>query len=189
MKIDQIEKVTLGFYPTPLHDLPNLTKTTGKARLMIKRDDLTGLGFGGNKLRKLEYIVKDALNEGATTLMTYGGVHTNHGRLTAAAACRYGLKSIIMCYGTPPETASGNIILDKMMGSEIVFIVISTSLGWSLFKRMKTSHYIGMLIFFGIGIVYWFIRTSYLKKKKNIDLVSNMKGLHPYWLELENKVD
>ena len=62
----------------------------------MKRDDLTGIGMGGNKLRKLDYIVKKALDEGCTTLLTYGGVQTNHGRLTAAAAARFGMKSIIM---------------------------------------------------------------------------------------------
>lgn len=122
MKISQIKKVNIGFFPTPLHEMKNLTAKLNKARLLIKRDDLTGIGFGGNKLRKLDYIVKDALDGGYTTLLTYGGPQTNHGRLTAAAAARFGLKSIIMCYGQAPKKATGNLILDRILGAELCFM-------------------------------------------------------------------
>jgi len=122
MNWKDVKKVNIGFYPTPLHEMKNLTTSVGKAGLFIKRDDMTGIGFGGNKLRKLEYIVKDAKDQGCTALLTYGGVHTNHGRLTAAAARLHGMKAIIMCYGQPPEQASGNLILDTMMDTEMVFM-------------------------------------------------------------------
>lgn len=69
----------------------------------------------------------------------------------------------------------------------VTSVVIQMSLGWSLFKRMKTNHWIGMICFFAVGAVYWVIRTKYLKAKKDKDLVKDMKGLHPYWIELENK--
>ncbi len=117
-----MKKVQTGFYPTPLYEMKNLSKHCGKSKMFVKRDDLTGIGMGGNKLRKLDYIVKDALDKGYTTLLTYGGVQTNHGRLTAAAAAKYGLKCIIMCFGMPPEEASGNILLDRMMGAEVCFM-------------------------------------------------------------------
>lgn len=122
MKISEIKKVNTGFLPTPMHEMKNLTTKLNKANLLIKRDDLTGIGFGGNKLRKLDYIVKDALDGGYTTLLTYGGPQTNHGRLTAAAAARFGMKSIIMCYGQAPKNASGNILLDRILGAEICFM-------------------------------------------------------------------
>ena len=122
MHIEDIGTVTLGFYPTPLQEMTHLSDQVGKARMFIKRDDLTGIGGGGNKLRKLEYIVKEALDQGYTTLLTYGGVQTNHGRLTAASAALYGMKSVIMCYGTPPERMSGNLVLDRMFDAELVFM-------------------------------------------------------------------
>lgn len=122
MKICDVQKVNSAILPTPIHVMKNLTNKVGKAKLLIKRDDLTGIGFGGNKLRKLEYIVKDALDNGYTTLLTYGDPQTNHGRLTAAIAAKFGLKCVIMCYGTPPKKATGNILLDKILGAEICFM-------------------------------------------------------------------
>lgn len=122
MSFNNLPKVKTGIYPTPLHKLENLSKTLGKAKIFIKRDDLTGFAFGGNKLRKLDYIVADAKEKGCNTLLTYGGIQTNHGRLTAAAAAMHGMKSIIMCYGKPPEYASGNLLLDLMLGSEVFFM-------------------------------------------------------------------
>ncbi len=122
MKLSKHEKVLTGHYPTPLDKMVNLSKKINKGELYIKRDDMTGLGFGGNKSRKLDYIVKEAIDHGYTTLLTYGGPQTNHGRMTAAAAAKFGLKSILMCYGNPPKHASGNIILDRMLGTEICFM-------------------------------------------------------------------
>lgn len=122
MKIEQLEKIDLCHLPTPIHTLDNMTKKIGKTKMLIKRDDLTGIGFGGNKLRKLEYILKKAIDEGYTTILTYGGVQTNHGRLTVAAAAKLGLKSIIMFYGKPPKKATGNLLLDKIMGADLYFM-------------------------------------------------------------------
>lgn len=116
------QRVSTGFVPTPLHEMTNLTHSVGKARLLIKRDDLTGLAGGGNKTRKLDYLIREALDQGCTTILTYGGPQTNHGRLTIAAARRFGLKAVLMCYGRPPEYASGNIALNRIMGAEMVFM-------------------------------------------------------------------
>ncbi len=116
------KRVNTGFLPTPLHKLKRLSQSIGKAELFIKRDDLTGLAAGGNKLRKLDYIMHDALKQGCNTVLTFGGVQTNHGRLTAAAAAKFGLKSIIMVYGIPPLEISGNLLLDRILGSEVVFM-------------------------------------------------------------------
>lgn len=117
----KIEKVNTCFLPSPLHKLNNVSKDLD-LNVYIKRDDMTGTGLGGNKLRKLDYIVKKAMDEGYTTLLTYGGAQTNHGRLTAAAASKFGLKSIIMCYGKKSDYMSGNLLLDKIMGTEVAFI-------------------------------------------------------------------
>ena len=105
--------------PTPLDYLPNLSKDLG-IEFYIKRDDLTPYGTGGNKLRKLEYLLYDAMQKGATTLLTAGGAQTNHGRLTAAVAARFGLKCVIVCVDDYPGEISANLLLDTMMGAEVV---------------------------------------------------------------------
>lgn len=118
----KLEKVQVSILPTPLHKLENISNDLKDYNIYIKRDDMTGFGIGGNKLRKLDYIVKKAIDEGCDTLLTYGGPQTNHGRLTAAAAAKFGMKSIIMCYGKPPERISGNLLLDRIIGTEVFFM-------------------------------------------------------------------
>lgn len=104
---------------TPVQYLPTLSKELG-VELYIKRDDLSAWGAGGNKLRKLEYLVQDALDQGATMIMTVGGAQTNHGRLTAAVAAKCGLKCAIVAIDDYPGEVSANILLDRIMGSEVI---------------------------------------------------------------------
>lgn len=117
-----IPKVHTSFLPTPLHKLENVSSDFPSYNIYIKRDDLTGLGCGGNKLRKLDYLVKKALDEGYTTLLTYGAPQTNHGRLTAASAARFNLKSIIVCFGEDSDILSGNLLLDHILGTDVRFL-------------------------------------------------------------------
>ncbi|MBQ3548754.1 MAG: D-cysteine desulfhydrase family protein [Oscillospiraceae bacterium] len=105
--------------PTPLQYLPTLSRELG-IELYCKRDDLTALGAGGNKLRKLEYLAADALDKGATMLLTVGGAQTNHGRLTAAVAAKYGLKCAIAAIDDYPGEVSANILLDRIMGCDLI---------------------------------------------------------------------
>jgi D-cysteine desulfhydrase family pyridoxal phosphate-dependent enzyme len=88
---------------------------------MVKRDDQTGLAFGGNKTRKLEYLLAEAQANGAYTLITAGAVQSNHCRQTAAAAARYGFDCILVLAGEPPETVSANYLLDQLFGAEVVW--------------------------------------------------------------------
>lgn len=99
MKIENLKKANVGYTNTPLEFMENLSKKLGKGNLYIKRDDMSGLALGGNKTRKLEYLVQFAIDNGYTALMTFGGVQTNHGRLTVAAAVKYGLKPILVLKG------------------------------------------------------------------------------------------
>lgn len=117
----KIDKIETGFLKTPIHKLNNISRDLD-VNIYVKRDDLTGFAFGGNKLRKLDYLLKDALVNGCDTLLTYGGPQTNHGRLTASVAARFGMKCIIIMDGSKPKEASGNIILDKMMNADLYFI-------------------------------------------------------------------
>ena len=127
MNIQHLKRTNTGYLNTPLEFMPALTKELGKGRLYIKRDDLTGLALGGNKVRKLDYIVQYALENGYTALMTFGGAQTNHGRLTAAAAIRNGLKPIVVLKDAKPDYMSGNLLLDRLMGCDLYFVDTSAA--------------------------------------------------------------
>jgi D-cysteine desulfhydrase family pyridoxal phosphate-dependent enzyme len=107
--------------PTPIEDVPRLSQYLHAPRILVKRDDLTGLGLGGNKTRKLEFLLAEALANGARTLITTGAVQSNHCRQTAAAAARFGLDCILVLAGDPPNTTTGNLLIDHLFGAEIVW--------------------------------------------------------------------
>ena len=119
MQIEQLPRYSLGFFPTNLHPLPNLSARLGGPALWVKRDDQTGLATGGNKTRKLEFLVGDALAQDADTLVTVGAPQSNHARQTAAAAARAGLKSALVLRGAAPARRTGNILLDDLIGAEV----------------------------------------------------------------------
>ncbi len=121
-----LPRLHFAHLPTPVEPLARLAEEMGGPRLWVKRDDQTGLAFGGNKTRKLEYLVAEAKAHGAETLITTGAVQSNHCRQTAAAASRSGLKCILVLVGERPERASGNLALDKLLGAEIVWAEIGS---------------------------------------------------------------
>jgi D-cysteine desulfhydrase family pyridoxal phosphate-dependent enzyme len=102
--------------------MPNLTLELKGPRLYIKRDDCTGLAFGGNKVRKLEFIMADALNQGATIIITSGGAQTNFGRLAVAAATKLRLKSALILTDDEPQSYRGNLMLDYFLGADLYFV-------------------------------------------------------------------
>ncbi|WMJ69284.1 pyridoxal-phosphate dependent enzyme [Stenotrophomonas sp. 24(2023)] len=114
-------RIALGSWPTPLEPAPRLSQALGLRAddLWIKRDDLTGLAGGGNKIRKLEYTGGQALAEGATLLVTVGAAQSNHARLTAAAAARLGVDVLLVLAGHAPQAYTGNIALDGLLGARI----------------------------------------------------------------------
>jgi D-cysteine desulfhydrase family pyridoxal phosphate-dependent enzyme len=114
-------RIRFAHLPTPVEPLPRLSAALGGPRLMVKRDDLTGLAFGGNKTRKLEFLLAEAQAAGARTLITTGAVQSNHCRQTAAAAARHGFDCILVLAGEMPESASGNLLLDQLLGAQIVW--------------------------------------------------------------------
>ena len=116
-----IERVPLAHLPTPIDALPRLSRSLGGPQLFIKRDDLTGLGLGGNKTRKLEYLAADALAKGAKTLISTGAVQSNHCRQVAAAAAKLGLGCQLVLAGLEPTEAQGNLLLDKLSGAQLFY--------------------------------------------------------------------
>lgn len=126
MHLARFKKVQLGHFPTPLEKLENLTRTLGGPDIYMKRDDCTGLATGGNKTRKLEFLVADALAAGADTLVTQGATQSNHVRQTAAAARRFGLHCSALLerrvenMGAGYEGA-GNVLLDDLLRCDYAF--------------------------------------------------------------------
>ncbi len=115
-------RLELARLPTPLVELPRLAQHAGASRILLKRDDLTGLEISGNKVRKLEYVVADALAQGADTLVTHGGAQSNHCRATAAIGARLGLRVRMLLRSADANPASdGNLFLDRLFGAEVSF--------------------------------------------------------------------
>jgi len=113
------QHVKLAHLPTPIERLDRLSKHLGGPEIIIKRDDLTGLATGGNKTRKLEFLVAEALAKGCDHLVTTGGPQSNHCRQTAAAAAQYGLGCSLVLRGEHPQQISGNLLLDELLGAHI----------------------------------------------------------------------
>ncbi len=116
-----LPRVNLAHLPTPVELLERATDQLGGPRLLIKRDDQTGLATGGNKTRKLEFLVGQALAGRADVLVTGGAPQSNHARQTAAAAAKYGLRSVLVLRGSEPAAKTGNLLLDELLGAEIVW--------------------------------------------------------------------
>ena len=116
-----IPRIRIANLPTPVEPLPRLSAALGGPRLWVKRDDLTGLAFGGNKTRKLEFVLAEAQANGARTLITVGAAQSNHCRQTAAAAARLGLDCILVLSGVPENPPTGNLLLNHLFGAEIVW--------------------------------------------------------------------
>lgn len=113
------ERVSIAYLPTPVERLDRLTRHLGGPELYIKRDDQTGLATGGNKTRKLEFLVADALAQGCDHLVTTGAPQSNHCRQTAAAAARFGLGCSLVLRGSPPPETTGNLLLDRLLGAHV----------------------------------------------------------------------
>lgn len=119
---NKLPRVRILNLPTPLEEMPRLSKTLKGPRLWIKRDDCTGLAFGGNKERKAEFAVADALEKKADVVVTTGPVQSNHARATAAAATKLGLAVVLVLRGEKPQEFDGNLLLDRLLGADIRYV-------------------------------------------------------------------
>jgi 1-aminocyclopropane-1-carboxylate deaminase len=133
-RLARYPRVELACLPTPVHPLRRLSEDLGGPEIWIKRDDLTGLAGGGNKTRKLEYVVGDALDFGADTLVTVGAVQSNHTRQTAAAAARAGLRSALLHNNWVPSKGldhgtHGNPLLSDMVGAALYYDTVQRQVG------------------------------------------------------------
>jgi D-cysteine desulfhydrase family pyridoxal phosphate-dependent enzyme len=120
-RLDAHPRLVLGETPTPLQELPRLSDELG-APLFVKRDDLLGPALGGNKTRKLEYLMADARKQGASKVATFGGLQSNHARLTAAAARLCGMEAHLLYFEPRPEHLRGNLLLNELLGARMHFL-------------------------------------------------------------------
>jgi len=116
----EISRLHFAHLPTPIEELPRLSDHLAGPRILVKRDDQTGLAFGGNKTRKLEFLVAEAQEQGAKMLISAGAIQSNHCRQTAAAAARYGFECTLVLTGDLPSEPSANLLLDKLFNAKIV---------------------------------------------------------------------
>jgi 1-aminocyclopropane-1-carboxylate deaminase/D-cysteine desulfhydrase-like pyridoxal-dependent ACC family enzyme len=124
-RLSALPRLPIAFAPTPIDDLSRLCAALGAgsaARLLVKRDDAIPVGFGGNKIRKLQLVGAQAIAAGADTLITTGGVQSNHARATAAVAARMGLGCVLIANGTPQDKPTANALLDRLLGAEIRYV-------------------------------------------------------------------
>jgi D-cysteine desulfhydrase family pyridoxal phosphate-dependent enzyme len=124
MDLDRFPRVPLGRWPSPLEDAPRLSEALGGPAILLKRDDVNALGAGGNKLRKLEFLLGKAKQDGADTIVTFGALQTNHGRQTAAACAKLGLRCELVLTAKVPRSGdayerSGNVALDRLFGARL----------------------------------------------------------------------
>ena len=122
MKTTQdFDRISIGVFPTPVQKLDNVSRLLG-TQVYVKRDDLTGLGLGGNKVRKLEYLLADAKAQGAEVVFTTGGAQSNHAMLTAAAARKLGMMPILILKKRGVTARQGNQLLEHLMGVDVRFM-------------------------------------------------------------------
>ena len=117
----QLDKVSLGIFPTPVHKLENISRLLG-TQVYVKRDDMTGIGLGGNKVRKLEYLLAEAKAQGAQVVFTTGGAQSNHAMLTAAACRKLGMEPILILKKRGVMGNKGNLLLENLMGVDVRFM-------------------------------------------------------------------
>ena len=121
MKLHSLPRLPFAALPTPLQPAIRLSAALGGPQIWFKRDDLTGFGLGGNKVRKLEFLAADAVAKGADTLITGAGTQSNHVRTTMAVAAHLGLQGVAVFHGSRPHETQGNLLLDELLGAKIVF--------------------------------------------------------------------
>jgi D-cysteine desulfhydrase family pyridoxal phosphate-dependent enzyme len=139
-------RLPLGEYPTPLEPLPRLSRQVGRP-IYVKRDDLIGPGMGGNKTRKLEYLLGEAQAQRARKVVTFGGLQSNHARLTAAAANRLGMQTHLFYFERRPAQMSGNLLLNQLLGAQMHFIPLGGGgNGMSLETTIRLVRWVARLV-------------------------------------------
>lgn len=181
-RLDAHPRVALASYPTPLEPLPRLSQELGRP-LLIKRDDLLGPALGGNKTRKLEYLLADAKRREARKVVTFGGLQSNHARLTAAAARMLGFEPHLLYFDRKPDRLAGNLLLNQLLGARMHFIPLGRhGGGMSLqatirFARLVAWMRVGPHYFIPVGGHSWLGGLGYVRATVEIAEQASALGL------------
>jgi D-cysteine desulfhydrase family pyridoxal phosphate-dependent enzyme len=182
-----IPRLRFAHLPTPVEALPRLSAVLNGPRLLVKRDDQTGLAFGGNKTRKLEFLVAEAQTGGAKTLITTGALQSNHCRQTAAAAARFGFNSILILAGEAPNQASANLLLDHLFGAEIIWAekALREAVLQETFEKAASQGRKPYLVPYGgsspTGVLGYAFAMEELMQQKNLEVLKPSQG-SPDWI-------
>ncbi len=187
-KLDAIARIPYATYPTPLEDLPRLSAELGRP-VWIKRDDLIGPGLGGNKTRKLEYLLAEAKRKRHRKIVTFGGLQSNHARLTAAAANRLGMESHLFYFEKRPNELAGNLILNQLLGAQLHFIPFGGGGGMTLEATIRLVHVVALALvgphyFIPVGGHSWLGCLGYVRAALELDQQMRTLGIDQAYLVL-----
>jgi D-cysteine desulfhydrase family pyridoxal phosphate-dependent enzyme len=180
-KLDRFPRLSLAVYPTPLKHLPRLSAEVGR-EIYIKRDDEIGPGLGGNKTRKLEYLLADAKNRGHNKVVTFGGLQSNHARITSAVACKLGMETHLFYFEPRPEVMKGNLYLNQISGAKMHFIPLGGGGGMTLettnrLVRLAAGLWAGRHYFIPVGGHTWLGCLGYVRAAVEIFQQANELGI------------
>ena len=179
--LDRYPRLPLAEYPTPLEFLPRLSAELGR-EVYVKRDDLIGPGLGGNKTRKLEYLLAEAVTCGARRVVTFGGLQSNHARLTAAAAVKLGLEPHLFYFERRPARLAGNLLVNRLLGAHLHFIPMGGGGGMTLENSIRMVRWLARLrlgrhYFIPVGGHSWLGCLGYVRAAIEIDGQARELGL------------
>jgi 1-aminocyclopropane-1-carboxylate deaminase/D-cysteine desulfhydrase-like pyridoxal-dependent ACC family enzyme len=186
-RLDSYPRLPLAEYPTPLEPLACLSKELDRP-VFIKRDDQIGPGLGGNKTRKLEYLLAHAQQLKARKVVTFGGLQSNHARLTAAAACKLGMQAHLFYFAPRPPILEGNLALNKLLGARMHFIPLGSKAGGMTLEatcrlvRLLALARVGPHYFIPVGGHNWRGCLGYVRAALEIDRQAREMGLQKAWL-------
>jgi D-cysteine desulfhydrase family pyridoxal phosphate-dependent enzyme len=180
-KLDRYARIPLAEYPTPLEHLSRLSAELGR-EIYIKRDDGIGPGLGGNKTRKLEYLLAEARQRGPRKVVTFGGLQSNHARITAAAACKLGLEPHLFYFEPRPKAMVGNLLLNQLCGVHMHFIPLGGGGGMTLeatnrLVRLVASLWVGKHYFIPVGGHTWLGCLGYVRAALEIHAQATEMGI------------
>jgi D-cysteine desulfhydrase family pyridoxal phosphate-dependent enzyme len=186
--LDAIPRIPLAEYPTPLEPLPRLSAELGRP-LYVKRDDMLGPGLGGNKTRKLEYLLAEAQRRGLRRVATFGGLQSNHARLTAAAADRLGMETHLFYFEPRPRVLTGNLVINRLLGAKMHFIPFGGGGGMTLENSIRLAHLVALAVagrhyFIPVGGHTWLGGLGYVRAAFEIDDQVRSLGLEKAHLVL-----
>jgi L-cysteate sulfo-lyase len=187
-ELNSMPRIPLAEYPTPLEPLPRLSAELRRP-IYVKRDDVLGPALGGNKTRKLEYLLADAQLKKQRKVVTFGGLQSNHARLTAAAGNRLGLESHLFYFEKRPKALTGNLVINHLLGAKMHFIPFGGGGGMTLeasirLVRLVALALVGRHYFIPVGGHNWLGCLGYVRAALEIDAQVRALGLEKAYLVL-----